>query len=258
MASKSLNQSGLLFSFEDMKKEIVNMKKLASPFLDDHAKQFVIDAWQNELKHFQNLPFGTKVVWEIKEEHPLKTRLSDGKYQLRGKGKTVQGQLTMIWDIVAGDIRKRIQEKPPHKFFALVGKASIKLNITKYQGNDDGEELARWRFEVGDSESPGCHFHMQVLGGEQDNVFPKSLPIPRFPGFLVTPLDALDFLLGELFQIDWPKRQAQDTDEVRLWSRSQQARLQKIVKWQMGHLNETKGSPWVTLKKEKPPIALLI
>lgn len=252
------DQCGLLFSFADMRKEIKSMKSLASPFLDVDTKEFVINGWHDQLNGLQRLPRGEKGVWEIKENLPLKTKKSNGECEPSKRGKIVQGQLTMIWEIKAGDIRKGQQSKSPHKYFALVGKASIKVSIIEFQENGDNKELARWRFEVGDSRSPGCHFHTQVLGGEEDFMFPKGLPVPRFPGFLVTPLDALDFLLGELFQVEWPKRQAQHTDEFHLWSSSQKNRLQRIIGWQMSNLSEYRGSPWITLKEGKPPIELLV
>jgi hypothetical protein len=113
-------------------------------------------------------------------------------------------------------------------------------------------EVARWCFEVGDDNSPGCHFHVQVKASEEGHLFPPSLSVPRLPGMLVTPIDAADFLLGELFQEEWTRHLAKETDNLRRWSRCQRRRLSNVLGWQREEVSRSSGAAWMALKRAKP------
>ncbi len=82
--------------------------------------------------------------------------------------------------------------------------------------------------------------------------FPHAVDIPRLPGFLVTPSDAVEFLLGELFQDTWAARARDESPDTRIWRGGQKARLAKVMEWQQRLLSEALGSPWIALKVAKP------
>lgn len=122
-----------------------------------------------------------------------------------------------------------------------------------------GEELAMWRIEIGDDASPGCHFHVQIRGEDEEGPFPKRLSVPRLPTCLASPMAALEFLLAELFQEAWLRHVSAETDALRQWRAIQRDRLEKLFAWQtqtVSRVNQT--SPWSTLKLAKPPADLFV
>jgi hypothetical protein len=122
-----------------------------------------------------------------------------------------------------------------------------------------GEELAMWRIEIGDDDSPGCHFHVQIRGEEDDGPFPKRLSVPRLPTCLASPMAALEFLLAELFQEAWRRHVSAETDALKSWRAIQRERLRKLFEWQshtVAGLNQ--ASPWSTLKLAKPPADIFV
>src|SRR5262249_48146050 len=162
---------------------------------------------------------------EITGERPLQTRLSDGAYEpgsRRGSLK-VRGELSTVWEVQHPP--RRGKKAKPAENVLLVGKASTMLRILEQ--NDDGtsREIAMWRTEVGDAASPGCHFHVQVLGHEEHPPFPKALSVPRLPAMAITAMDAFEFLLGELFQNEWRAESAKESFQQSQWRSIQRARL---------------------------------
>lgn len=119
-----------------------------------------------------------------------------------------------------------------------------------------------WTFDLGDTASTGCFFHVQVLADathrQQCTYFPSTLDIPRLPGLLFTPADALDFALGELFQSGWPDHVIQAGADGGAWRALQLQRLEAVLAWQRQELANSIGSPWAHLKAQKPHVALLV
>jgi hypothetical protein len=124
---------------------------------------------------------------------------------------------------------------------------------------DRAEVVAHWQLEAGDAASPGCHFHASVNQGTEAGLFPKWLKIPRLPGILLSPLDGLEYLLGELFQSVWEQRISEESDERNGWANGQSVRLQKILTWQLKEVKrKSLGTPWISLKKAKPPVDVFL
>jgi len=123
---------------------------------------------------------------------------------------------------------------------------------------EPAKEIARWTIEVGDAVSPGCHFHTQIELDPPDNKFPKALSVPRLPGILHTPMDALELLLSELFQDRWLQVASEGTDFVKTWANCQKSRLINVLEWQKNELAKSSGSPWTMLKKQKPALDMLV
>ncbi len=74
---------------------------------------------------------------------------------------------------------------------------------------------------------------------------------------LFTPMDALEFVLAELFQDDWAQHVAKENDAIRNWAGCQKDRLIKLLRWQQDRLEKNSGSPWTALKAAKPHASLL-
>jgi hypothetical protein len=260
MAKPVSSDTGLRFSFAEMRREIDNMAAIARPFLEPAAYEQIIPAWVQELWNFATSPHGSKRRWQIPMSTPIQTIRSAGEYDTDDSGEhTVFGTLSAIWDIKTPLAGARTKKKhTAHTSFLLVGCASTRVAIFEYNANGNHRELARWRFEVGDARSPGCHFHVQVMGEEKDEFFPKSMCVPRLPGILLTPMDSLEFLLAEIFQARWRQHAARQTDWLRNWAACQRKRLMNLFDWHRAIVAGTAGSPWTTLKAEKPEVDLLI
>ena len=253
--------TGLLFSFQEMEQEGVNMALMASKYLDDdHDAQGIIAAWLKQLKAFRTSAPGTPFDWEIRLDRPIRTRLSVGQYEPDGNGEhSVYATVSSVWQIAIPVLTGPASKKgTKQSHFEVIGKASTRVSVWANRGSNAPDELARWRFEVGNSDSPGCHFHAQILGEANDAVFPKSMSVPRFPNMLFTPMDAVEFVLAELFQDDWAQHVAKENDAIRNWAGCQKERLIRVLKWQQDRLEKNSGSPWTGLKAEKPGSALLV
>jgi len=109
-----------------------------------------------------------------------------------------------------------------------------------------------WRVEFGAADSPGCYFHTQILGEKEQPPFPHALSVPRLPSLFVTPMAAVEFLLGELFQDQWEQHIVGDQGDRPFWNGIQQQRLQNLLRWKQQQLDGCQGSPWMALKKAKP------
>lgn len=248
--------SGLWFRFKDVEDEISTLESLARSFIDPRSIGSLKQLGQ-DLKNIQDMPAQDKVVrWGIPRDRPLRTVLSKGEYSPdSGGGRTVYAEMSSVWEIAAGP-RKR---KAPPEQFLLDGLASIL--VTLYESGSHGGpscELARWRIEVGDGKSPGVHFHVQLNVNDQVP-FPRWLDVPRLPAFAMTPMQAFESVLAELFQDRWYKEAMRDSQSVRTWINLQRPRMLQLLEWQQKKLKEAQGgTPWVVLKKLKPEADLLL
>ncbi|MGE0132438.1 MAG: hypothetical protein AB7U82_30515 [Blastocatellales bacterium] len=250
----SSQYEGLRFSFAEMEREIENMRHLASHFLERASAERVIPVWQQQLSTFKGQPPGSQTRWSIKETDPIQTIISPGKYEPRGRGgKTVFGRVSGAWDIQIPQITGK-KKGGAQKSFTLHGLASTEITIwERLEGEQEPKKIMHWTVEIGDSTSPGCHFHTQVKCGNAER---KPLSVPRLPSLLHTPMDAVEFLLAELFQDEWNQHTARENDFLKNWAHCQKLRLTKLLEWQLEEIRNTSGSPWTAFKKQKPPFDL--
>jgi len=240
-----------------MEKEIDNMNRLSSRFLELESSQQVIPTWRGQLSTFRCAPAGSSMFWKIAEDFPIQTKVSDGEYEPgdRHGALMVYGRVSGVWEIqLPNEVKKKGASS---KDFVLLGLASTKVSIWDAL-EEPHKEIARWTIEVGDKVSPGSHFHTQIDLDDADNKFPKALSVPRLPGILHTPMDALEFVLGELFQTDWYEHSSQGNNEVNAWASCQRSRITNLLSWQTKTLQSTGGSPWTMLKRRKPDIDMLM
>ena len=245
---------GLIFPFAEVARECELLKSYAKDFLDA-TTIMMIDEAKAALTGIQQQGDTKKTTpWRIPIERPLRTAWSNGEYQPSAKGAhCVRASLAFVWDIRPLDEGKW----RGRKHFVLDGIASTLIDVVETTA--DGERcLARWRVEVGDHQSPGTHFHVQLntLDGPQ---YPSSFDVPRLPSMLMSPLMVVETVLAELFQDRWKKHAVQDTAEGRAWKNIHQPRLAKYLQWQAGRLGEQwLGSPWIALKLARPSPDLLV
>ncbi len=226
----------LHFSFAMFRKEIESMKKISRSFMDASAES-IFQRLETSLKQIQS--DGCPSCWNCSEASPLITK-SSKDYEPGGKTAfAVRGEICWTWQI--SPIRPKGKRNKGSVVFEVKGIASASLKIRNIEA--ENKVLANWKIELGASDSPGCYFHSHLPGG---------LCIPRIPSLFVTPMSALEFLLGELFQNTWAEHVSSDRDEVQFWRSTQQQLLLKLMDWKKKKIQSSVGSPWIALKKAKP------
>jgi hypothetical protein len=249
---------GLAFLFGDMIREIDHMCKLAGPFLDRDSYQFVIPEWKGSLERFRSNPMSGRLCWQIPKRRPIQTAMSEGDYQPdAGGGRCVVGELCVVWEI---ECARPPRKKPSARIeeFVVSGNASTLVRILEVAEEEEGlPELARWTFDIGARDSPGCHFHTHIGWGMSEQVSSPVIDVPRFPNLLVTPMDALEFLLAELFQEKWTEHATKEATKGG-WPAIQRRRLQKLLEWHYHEIRNVGGSPWTSFKARKPARDMLV
>lgn len=250
--------SGLIFPFKGLIDECEAIKAHATDFLDKTRIDVLAEA-KSTLLGIQASKSTELRRWQIPADRPLRTIWSDGESQpdCRSKYK-VRAEFSFIWQVRKLDEGEWRQ----NKYFLLDGLAST---VTTLVADVDNEEkvIARWTTDVGDSASPGTHFHFQVNrpGGKEDSEhfpFPKSLDIPRLPAPLMSPFLVIDMALGEVFQDRWRKHSLTENKDSKWWKRIHQDRVLRFLTWQARRVQEFQGSPWMALKLAKPHRELLV
>lgn len=240
----------LHFVFQDVLDEIDSIAKVTKDFVAPQSAA-VLPQLRATLESIQNSRSPAVVSWGIQESYPLRTVESVGQYEPGdGGGHIVVAEITSRWDVACV-----VDAAKPHKVpkqFSLEGVASTRVRILEIGHEGVENELAMWRMEVGDHQSPGCHFHVQVLGEAHHQLFPHSFPVPRFPSVIVTPMAVLEFALAELFQDDWKKHAAIESADMQRWKPIQQRRLLELLRWQEQCIRDATGSPWTSFKARKP------
>jgi len=249
-----VQEGGLIFPFKGLIDECEAIKAYANDFLDKTSIGALAEA-KSTLENIQVAKSFGLTRWQIPAERPLRTIWSDGESQPDGKSKhKVRGEFSFVWQI-----RKLGEAKWKNgKYFLLDGLAST---VTKLTVDVGGEErvIARWATEVGDTASPGTHFHFQVNRHDSEDLpFPKSLDIPRFPAPLMSPFLAIDLALGEIFQGRWKKHSLTENKDSKWWRCLHQDRVLQFLNWQAKSVRDFAGSPWMALKLAKPPRELLV
>lgn len=248
--------SELEFGFQDVLDEVDALDKIVGPFCNPRSRP-VLPQLITELKSIRDNPSERAWIWGIRESNPFYTAVSRGAYQPDDQGAdNVFAEITSIWTIRRIPPRKKSERVAR---FKLTGNASTRVRLYREMPlGRDPAELAMWRAEIGDTVSPGCHFHVQVLGEGNEPPFPRSLDIPRLPALIVTPAAVVEYVVGELFQDTWLKHLSSQSANLNRWWPIQRRYLSAILSWQLKIIKDASSSPWGTLKKAKPDSDLFV
>ena len=241
--------SGLHFLFADLFHELECLQKMASDYIDP-SRANVLPTLKRTLESIRDQGSSKHLVpWQVRPENALRTVLSRGGYAPDEQGEhNVFGEMSFIWQVAPSE-----PKKGPVSLLRLDGLASIALSVHERGPTGAEKELARWRVEVGDHQSPGTHFHVQIAYDTPP--FPKSLDVPRLPAYPLTPMLAFESLLAELFQDQWRREADRDTTLFRTWNGVHRRRLQAFFGWQQRELKEHKlGTPLAVLKRIRPDL----
>jgi hypothetical protein len=228
------------FSYLDMQLEVEAMKTLARPLLSSES----VARFERVQADLRSLKPRSAFTWQVPKAQPLETLGSDGEYEIKAGGKgahIVVGRVSFLWELQAG--------RAPIRTLTLRGNATTRIELIDESA---GHSLGMWRMEIGGEDSPGCCFHVQILGETTDLPFPKSLPVPRLPTIPATPMAALELLLGELFQLRWQNEVRRGTDTAEMWRGVQRRRWTSFLTWQHETVRRVGTSPWIALKSFPP------
>lgn len=246
---------GLQFRYQELVGEIVALREMAQKFLEGNGAD-MLTALEKELDRIREMPTGSILELQL---HPLRTRPTRS-YEIgsRSGGIDIYAYVTGIWEL-----RPLGQRGKPKRKVEFMGKASAKIEIWHKdylwrERDSPDKRLAGWQIELGAHDSPGCYFHIQILGDRDAPPFPRSIPIPRMPSPFVTPMTAVEFVLGELFQDEWSQEASRACHHHSHWGAIQQKRLHCLLEWQKVAMRAGQSSPLMNLKEAKPPPNLFL
>ena len=232
--------AGFRFLITELVRETEVLKTMAQRFLDA-GTTWTLDGFVRDLDRIRYRGGGTVYTLQIRDLKTVPSR--DYEAGNRQGAYCVHAVISGIWEL-----RSIGQSSDSKREVEFCGKASMRIELRS--SNDVA--LGTWRMELGDANSPGCYVHAQILGDSDDPPFPKSVPIPRLPIVFVTPMGALEFVLGELYQDEWAKEAAANNWSAQFWRARQRDRFERLFSWFSTCLQDPTSSPWVALKKAKP------
>lgn len=249
------------FSTNGLARELRGILKVSKPFLTDLGQRAIQDAADG----LGSLSAGTPERWGVRKVQPIQTRVSKGKFEVGAAGgQDVFAEISFEWEVLLVPAAKR---KKPSTALQLDGMISTEVRLFPgepgYSAADPGSEVAIWHFDVGmiatpgTKRSPGCHFHTQLPWRALGRVG-WDLPVPRLPSLFVSPVDVLDFVLGELFQEDWKSACVEARAAAGEWTVGQRKRLHAILDWHRENVSAQSSFPWLGLKAAQPSSPILM
>ncbi len=228
------------------------LERLSEEFIDETngAVPRLIQSFENLL--YSENPNPQNFEGPDEDGRRIRTR-TENSYEPgdRAGAYHVAGELSFRWKVQIPDTTAPRNRRN----LRLVGNASTKLRVVQPHNDGSDQLLAQWQVEIGTNTAPGCLFHFGI--GQINPApafFPSGLSIPRLPSIFVTPSDGLDYLLGELFQTGWRRRNSENLDACGIWSDRQKQRLRAILRWKHDELDDrVAGSAWNWLKHRLDP-----
>ena len=244
--------AGLQFPWRELVDETSSLRRMATDlFVSDGP----LKALERRLERIGEMSTERDLLIVL---DPLLTKPTrDYERGSKSGGPEIYAYVTGNWELrPVGPTRR-------NRMVAFTGTASavVELWPAEFQWREEqekGSRLAMWRIELGAQDSPGCYFHCHVLGDRAESPFPKSVPIPRLPSPFVTPMAAVEFVLGELFQDQWSRTASRANPSHQRWRAIQQGRWSSLLEWQTKALDRRRSSPWMDLKAAKPPDDLFV
>jgi len=244
--------ANLLFRSAELLSEIEALRKLSAKFLDPTS--FQLKQLADDIQGLVTQR-GGRFTLEIPMDRPLRTRVSTGEFEPAGKAsnRRVFAEITGIWEIEAAKHKVKDPDRPRKKAKEklLIGFTGLASTMISVYDKRCAEPIACWQMDLGDESAPGCFFHTFTSADH-------GFPVPRHPNVFPTPMSAIGFTLGELFQDGWERVVSGATDPPQRWRSIQGRRLKALLEWQIGLIADTTASPWLALKAAKPAAELFV
>ena len=238
--------SGVYIGLNRVLREVDALRRCAEPFLT-RGSQTVISNWTSALESFRDTQGANTTRWEIGVRSPIQT-VDSVDYE-RGATRKLFATVSCVWELKKSLTTRRTNTRSTDRVCSVNGLAATQITFWE-SAEPEPLRMAVWTCEVGDGHQ-GTHFHTQVKAGPNPP-FPKWLSVPRLPTYVVTPMDAIDFALSELFQGKWDKRLASQAADAGVFDSEQRKRLAGIVKWHSDCVGRTGGTAWTRIKAARP------
>jgi hypothetical protein len=242
---ENLPKGVIALHFKNVHEELLAFRKVAERKLAPEAR-YTLNGLASDLEQIARAA-GPK-SWKTTKE--LKTLSSDGGHQRdqTGHGRSLYGTINFRWDVEPLG-HQGPKNQPLNRYFVLRN-STVRIRLI----DDEENEVTTWDFDTGDDNSPGCHFHAKFAEtGEARRALFRDVDIPRLPTLIFMPTDAIEFVLGELWQDEWRKIAMSSTTDVQEWRRYPQERFCRLLEWYLEVVkNGLTGTPWTQLKKAKP------
>ena len=239
----------LRFTFKEFEEEIIAIEALVASYTARESVG-VLQRLKIALNNVRAQRSEAVARWEVPQAEPFRTIVSRGAYEPDEGGQdNISAEISSVWEIAPFGNRERGGYS---RYFRIAGIASTRVRLIRHTP-DITEEVGMWRMEIGDDDAPGCRFHVQVLGERMEVPFPHSISIPRLPSIMISPMAVIEFVVGELFQDQWPQDAARMSAQMNRWRSIQKERFSRLLTWQRDAVESSTGSPWLSLKKA--PIA---
>lgn len=240
----------LRLGYAQVETELNIFRPLAKHCLTDASVQ-ALDQWLTRL--LDTASSKSASIHTVHTESVLHTHPNKGQHQ-RASSVSLLGQLEFTWDVIPEVPQAR---RAAARHF-LIDNASIRMAICDVRDAECHDVLARWTFDIGNQESPGCHFHAKhehIHDGASTNI-----DIPRLPALVVMPTDAMAFLFGELWQKQWTDDlETELRDPASRWRNWPRDRLEAVLSAFATCVTEdTSLIPWAAFKAYKPQSDLLL
>ena len=248
----SVGVTGLRFPWRELVDETSSLRRMATDLFVSDAPLKALERRLEQIGKMSAERDRTLVL------DPLRTKPTrDYETGSRSGGPEIYAHVTGNWEL------RPLGSTRPSRKVAFTGTASAVVQLWPAESQwseeqEKGNRLAMWRIELGAQDSPGCYFHCQFLGDRAESPFPKGVPIPRLPSPFVTPMAAVEFVLGELFQDQWSRTASKASSSHQRWRAIQQRRWSRLLQWQTKALDQSRSSPWMDFKAAKPPDDLFL
>ena len=230
---------GLRFRVNELVREAQALQSIGRDFFEQ-STGWALDRFISQLQSIWSATAGKPKMWKLNSLRTIGACNS---------GTSLHAEISGIWELTPlGNNSPKPKERIKREV-AFSGIASTKFEL--YSAGQP-ERIAMWRIELGAADSPGCYFHTQILGDSENPPFPKTVKIPRLPSFFVTPMAAIDYVLGELFGHEWERSAEGMRGDARFWRHLQCDRLNRQFEWYLEELTGHSRSPWMALKGAKP------
>ena len=237
--------AGFRFLSAELIQETIAFGKIARPFIARES-QLVLEDYLQDLRSIGDQPEDTDHRLTLR---PLWTKPSKGQYEADKKGKHIRAKIEGTWQL-----RVIPSSQTPQMEFCGIASTTVVL----FDLANSCTPFAMWKLELGDHRSPGCYIHAHIPWGfDSETPGQKPISIPRLPSIFITPMSAIEFVMGELFQKEWPQRTNRLTGDTTNWHRLQKKWLQCLFSWYLDVLKDgvekdkTKRSRKRTGKGEK-------
>lgn len=243
------------FNLKSVGEEFLAFKNLAKTKLTP-SSMTRLEALQDMLPNLARAEKGKPCEWATDLSRPLMTVPNKGAHQIdrQEHGDNLRAEINFKWQFIPVG---QYSQKHPSNRVVILKNSSIRIRLLEGSDNSPLECVAAWDFDIGNNESPGCHFHAKYHESDDTRREAyKGIDVPRLPTVLFMPTDAIEFVIGELWQGDC-KRMAVDSTFSQ-WYKFAGVRMKRLLDWYSAQLKGAMGSPWMGIKIAKPPALLFL